>query len=258
MIMTETGGWIMERKVCPAFGLIVIGNEVLDGRVQDKHVDVTRDLLAERRLALAYVQILPDDPPVIEAQLAWAMARPEPFFCCGGIGATPDDHTRGCAARVAGVPLELHPEGVAILKARFGTQATPARLKMVEFPKGATLIPNPVNQVPGFHIRNGYFLPGFPQMAAPMTAWVLDTKYELGEERRAATLLLPGAREADIVHVMEAFIAAYPDLKFSSLPRLTETGTEVRLGLAGPPARVEAGLEDLRRRLAECGIEIRG
>jgi molybdopterin-biosynthesis enzyme MoeA-like protein len=248
----------MERKQCPAFGLIVIGNEVLDGRVRDRHVDTTRALLQERRLALAWTQILPDDPPVIDAQLAWAMARPEPFFCCGGIGATPDDHTRGCAARAARVPLEPHPEGVAILKERFGPDATPARLRMVEFPRGAGLIPNPVNRVPGFHIRNGYFLPGFPSMAQPMMQWVLDTAYAPGAERAAATLVLPGAREADMVDIMEAFIAAFPDLAFSSLPRFTDTGTEVRLGLAGPPPRVAAGLADLRRRLTAAGIAIAG
>jgi molybdopterin-biosynthesis enzyme MoeA-like protein len=246
----------MERTQCPAFGLIVIGNEVLDGRVRDTHVENTRAVLQARRLALAWTLILPDDPPVIEAQLAWAMARPEPFFCCGGIGATPDDHTRGCAARTAGVPLEPHPEGVTILKERFGAEATPTRLRMVEFPQGAGLIPNPVNRVPGFQIRNGYFLPGFPSMAQPMMSWVLDTAYLPGAERAAATLVLPGAREADMVDLMEALIAAFPDLAFSSLPRFTDAGTEVRLGLAGPPPRVEAGLADLRRRLAEAGIAV--
>jgi len=237
------------------FGLIIIGNEILDGRVQDKHFTATRDLLASRNLLLHYAMVLPDDPEVIDSHLAWARARPEPFFCCGGIGSTPDDCTRHCAARVYGRPLELHPEGEALLKSRFGDRATPERLRMVEFPQGADLIPNPVNQVPGFQLESGYFVPGFPEMAAPMMAWVLDSYYQRGAERVQRALVLPGAKEADMVGIMESFIATHPTLSFSSLPRFTETGTEVRLGLAGSPRDVEAGLRDLSAALDAAGVE---
>jgi molybdopterin-biosynthesis enzyme MoeA-like protein len=245
-------------KKARGFGLIIIGNEILDGRIRDRHFETTQRLLTERSLELVYAQVLPDDPDVIDAQLRWAMERPEPFFSCGGIGSTPDDHTRGCAGRVAGLPLELHPEGVALLKARFGDDATPARLKMVEFPKGATLIPNPVNQVPGFRVRNGHFLPGFPRMAEPMMAWVMDTWYERGEDKVARKLVLPGCREADLVDVMKRFIDAHPSLRFSSLPRFTDTGTEVHLGLSGNAADVEVGMADLVRDLERAGVELHG
>ena len=237
------------------FGLIIVGSEILDGRVSDRHLASTSALLRERRLDLRYAQILPDDPEVIETQLRWAMDRGEPFFCCGGIGSTPDDYTRGCAARAAGVPLAYHPRGVAILKQRFGAQATPARLRMVEFPQGADLIPNPINQVPGFRIGNGHFLPGFPEMAHPMTAWVLDTWYAPGVEKIARALRLPGAREADLVDLMEAFIAAHPDVTFSSLPAFTATGTEVKLGISGAREAVAAGLRDLTAALDHAGIK---
>ena len=102
--------------------MVVIGNEILDGRIEDAHFANTRVLLAARNHAMAYALFLPDVPEVIEAHLTWAAARPEPFFCCGGIGSTPDDHTRGCAARVNGVELALHPEGAAILRERFGRE----------------------------------------------------------------------------------------------------------------------------------------
>jgi molybdopterin-biosynthesis enzyme MoeA-like protein len=236
------------------FGLIVIGSEVLDGRVADKHFAATREALARRHHALRYALVLPDDTAIIEAQLRWAFARPEPFFCCGGIGATPDDLTRQCAASVLGLPLELHPEGVELLKVRFGDRATPARLRMVEFPQGATLIPNPVNQVPGFTVRHGHFVPGFPEMAAPMTEWVLDSLYRRGDERTAWTFRLPGAREADLVDLMERFIAAHPDLAFSSLPRFTADGTEVDLGIRGTPAAVADGRRDLAEALDKAGV----
>jgi len=238
-----------------AFGLVIVGNEILDGRVRDRHVQNAREVLAARDLRLAYVLVLPDDPDVLTDHLRWAMARPEPFFCCGGIGSTPDDYTRQCAARAAGVPLAFHEEGVAILKERFGPDANPERLRMAEFPQGAALIPNPVNRVSGFRIGNGHFLPGFPNMARPMMAWVVENDYPRGSPRARAALVLPGAREADLVPLMDLFIAGHPALSFSSLPRYTpQGGTEIELGIAGSPDNVQAGLRDLKELLADNNV----
>lgn len=244
----------MERGRASTFGLIVIGNEVLDGRVRDRHVDTLRDLLTERHLLLRYALTLPDAPEVIIAQLAWAMAQPEPFFCCGGIGGTPDDHTRQCAAQATGCPIARHPEGEAILHRRFGERANDARMRMVDFPVGSALIANPVNEIPGFSIANGHFLPGFPDMAAPMMAWVLDTLYETGTPAVAHALTVPGGREGDLTDLMEAFVAAHPDVQFSSLPRMTDGAPELLLGVRGPMPAADAALDDLRARLTARGI----
>lgn len=242
-----------QKSTPPGFGLIVIGTEILDGRVKDSHFETIRRLLKARNHPLIYAMVVRDDPSLIRDKLTWAMARPEPFFCCGGIGATPDDYTRQCAAAAAGVPLDFHAEGLTILQERFGTEATPARLRMVEFPLGADLIPNPVNRIPGFTIANGHFLPGFPSMAEPMAAWVLDNLYAAGETKITRTLVLPGAREGDLVGLMEEFTTAHPELGFSSLPHFVPGGTEVDLGLTGRPEEVEAGLKDLTCRLKSRG-----
>ncbi|NQT91962.1 MAG: competence/damage-inducible protein A [Lentisphaerae bacterium] len=232
-------------NVVRGFGLFIIGNEILDGRVSDRHFSATRRLLHDWNMQLLYAFILPDDRAVIEDQLRWAFERGDPFFSCGGIGGTPDDLTRGCAASVLGLEVEAHQEALRILENRFGKATTPGRIRMIEFPKGAELIPNPVNQVPGFQLREGFFLPGFPEMAEPMMKWVLETLYAKGDERTSASLRLPGAREADLVPIMEEFIADHPTLSFSSLPRFTDTGTEVILGMSGPPDRVREGLSHL-------------
>ncbi|MDA0989474.1 MAG: molybdopterin-binding protein [Verrucomicrobia bacterium] len=236
-----------------AFGLIIVGGEILDGRREDKHVAVCRELLQARHVPLSYVLILEDRPDQIEAQLHWAMAQPDPFFCCGGIGATPDDYTREAAARAAGTTVEPHAEAVAILQRRYQTEATPARLRLVAFPKTATLIPNPINECPGFSIKNGHFLPGFPQMAAPMMAWVLDHCYAIGQEQVRHSLHLPGGREGDLIEMMDAFTAAHPKLTFSCLPSFTATGTELHLSIRGPAADAETGLLDLKIRLDAAG-----
>jgi molybdopterin-biosynthesis enzyme MoeA-like protein len=150
--------------------------------------------------------------------------------------------------------LEFHAEGVEILKRRPGFPLTPGRIKLVEFPKGAQLIPNPVNQVPGFTIGNGHFLPGFPSMAEPMSAWVLDTLYEPGKPRVSRTLILPGAREGDLVPFMETFTSAHPEVTFSSLPKFVEGGTEVHIGLSGPEKVVKQGIEALVKGLDAMGV----
>lgn len=245
----------MPKKPAPiGFGLIVIGSEILDGRIQDKHFENTQRLVRERNHTLRYSMILVDDPVLILEKLKWAMKRPEPFFSCGGIGATPDDYTRQCAAKAAGVSLDFHEEGIEILENRPGFEMTPSRIKMVEFPKGSVLVPNPVNQIPGFSIANGYFIPGFPSMAEPMTAWIMDTYFEAGKATVSRTLILPGAKEADLVPIMEDFTRTHPNVAFSSLPKFVGEGTEVHLGLSGLPDDFEEGLRDLVESLEQQGI----
>ncbi len=234
----------------PGIGLIVIGGEILDGRRTDSHFAFCRDLLNARGLPLAYALFLPDIPPRIDDHLRWCWAQPEPFICCGGIGATPDDYTRACAARIAGVALAFHPEGLRILEQRWGQALTEGRRRLVEFPVGSTLIPNPVNQVPGFSLRHGHFVPGFPEMARPMMTWAIDTYYTSGPDAARHTLLLPGAKESEVTPIMEDIVRKFPDLSLSSLPRFTESGgTEVELSLHGLRANVAEGFAELRRHL---------
>jgi molybdopterin-biosynthesis enzyme MoeA-like protein len=179
------------------------------------------------------------------------MAERKPVFCCGGIGATPDDHTRACAARAAGVPLEPHPDAVAEIEARFGEDAYPNRIRMAELPKGSAIIPNPYNRIPGFSINRHYFMPGFPDMAHPMAAWVLDTHYAAGghrEQQRA--VLVRGVTESSLMDLMEQLSERFPDAKLFSLPRLgaefqIEMGFRGQGDLQAPIDALIAGLEDL-------------
>lgn len=244
----------MTREHIDQMGLIIVGDEILNGRRQDKHFQYTMDVCREWNIALAYTLVLPDDMEVMVAHYRWAMAQSYPFFSCGGIGSTPDDVTRQAAAAAAGVGLQQHPEAVRILKERYGEEATEPRLRMVTFPVGATLVPNPVNQVPGFHIANGFFLPGFPSMAAPMMRWILETCYAVGAKRVRCTLILPRAREADLTDLMEQFVADYPAVTFSSLPQFTEAGPRVILSISAVQDVVEKAYADLKQRLREVRV----
>ncbi len=93
----------------PRFGLFIVGDEILSGKREDKHFAKVIALLAARGLQLSWVQYLPDDRAAITEALARSFASEDVVFSCGGIGSTPDDHTRQAAAAALGVPLSVCP-----------------------------------------------------------------------------------------------------------------------------------------------------
>ena len=240
------------------FGAFVIGDEILVGKRQDKHFPWLIGALAKRGLRLAWCEHLGDEPARITAALKRSFASSDVVFCFGGIGATPDDHTRQCAAEALGVPLVLHPEAEAEIRGRFGGEATPQRLKMGEFPAGCAIVPNPFNRIPGFSVGHHYFVPGFPQMAWPMVEWVLDEKYrQLFDSQRwgEASILVYGLPESSISPLMEEVNAAFPGLKTFSLPSMGEGGVRrhIELGVRGAPDQVAPALERLRSGVTTLG-----
>ena len=259
-----------------AIGLIIIGDEILSGKRQDAHFSKVVEMLAERGLALAWSQYLGDDPALITATLKRTMASGDIVFSCGGIGATPDDHTRQCAAAALGVPLQLHPDGKRSIEERIRDTApdgqpadlsTPDnlhRLKMAEFPVGAALIPNPYNKIAGFSVGSHYFVPGFPVMAWPMIAWVLDHYYSdlfNREPRAERSVLVYESAESVLTPLMESLEAAYPDIKVFSLPSVGSATTRrhIELGVKGAPAQTASAfarmcgqLDSLRIEYAPC------
>ena len=202
-----------------AFGLIVIGDEILSGKRQDKHFAKVVELLAARGLKLAWARYLGDDSPRLVQNLRETFAGDDVVFCCGGIGATPDDHTRQAAAGARGVPLVLNPQAkdlIAQHMAEIGQPLTPERLRMGELPDGAALIPNPYNRIPGFSLGRHHFVPGFPVMAWPMIEWVLDTHYQhlFGEGREAERgCLVTGLNEGTLTPLFDAVEREFPGLR---------------------------------------------
>ena len=159
------------------FGALIIGDEILSGRRSDKHLAKLIELLGARGLKLSWARYAGDDFARLTETLRQTFATGDVVFSFGGIGATPDDHTRQAAAEALGLPLALHPEAEAEIRARFGDEITPQRLQMGVYPVGAEIIPNPFNRIPGFSIHNHFFVPGFPVMAWPMVEWVLDQRF---------------------------------------------------------------------------------
>jgi molybdopterin-biosynthesis enzyme MoeA-like protein len=238
------------------FGAIIIGDEIMSGKRQDKHMATVISTLRERGLELAWCQYLADEPALITTTLKRTLAGGDVVFSFGGIGATPDDHTRQCAAEAAGVALQLHPDAAAEISARFGGEITPQRLRMGEFPSGSRIIPNPYNRIPGFSVGDHHFLPGFPQMAWPMMAWVLDHHYR---DRHAAgsiaedAIIVRGAGESMLIDLMNQCLERHAGLKVFSLPHMGDSDRYIELGVRGDAAQIAAAMTDLKDGVTALG-----
>ena len=244
------------------FGAYVIGDEILVGKRQDKHLAFLIGALASRGLRLGWALYLGDDPRRLTAALKSSFSSKDVVFSFGGIGATPDDHTRQCAAAALGVSIKLHSEAEIEIRARFVGEVTPQRLAMGEFPVGSAIIPNPVNRIPGFSLGEHHFVPGFPQMAWPMVEWVLDGRYRKlfnSEKWEEASILVFEAGESQLIPAMQAVEAGYKGIKVFSLPSMGADGSRihVELGVRGDPAQVKDAMEALRSAVKQAGFPYR-
>lgn len=243
------------------FGALIIGDEIIRGKRQDRHFEKLREILAARGLHLDWVLYLGDDRPRLVENLRRTLAGSDVVFSFGGIGVTPDDHTRQAAAEAAGVPLALHPEAEREIRARMAEmdqEVTPARLELGTFPDGSSIIPNPFNRIPGFSFGDHHFVPGFPQMAWPMVEWVLDSRYRdrfrHQAEAEAAIIVWEGL-EGHLLELMRRIEAAYPGMVVFSLPSFgSETRRRhVELGVRGAPALVPAAMAEIEAEVTRLG-----
>ena len=254
-------------------GLIIVGDEILSGKRQDKHLAKVIELLSARGLQLAWARYVGDDRPLITAALRGALAGGDLVFSCGGIGATPDDHPRQCAAAALGVDLALHPQARDLILERMrevaAEQGVPYepdradnqhRLNMGVFPVGASIIPNPFNKIAGFSLGHVHFVPGFPVMAWPMIEWVLDQHYahlQGGSAQIERSVIVFGAMEASLTPLMEDIEARFAGVKVFSLPSVDhpQWGRHIELGVkaAADPQEAYAAL---RAGLVQFGAKL--
>ncbi|MBA3581260.1 MAG: competence/damage-inducible protein A [Gammaproteobacteria bacterium] len=240
-------------------GLVVVGDEILSGQRQDKHIPYVIETLNARGLSLDWVRIVGDDPALLRETFQQTLLATEKnndiVFSVGGIGATPDDMTRQALAAAAQVPIVAHAEGIAILTSVVG-ELSAVQQRLVEFPAGASLIPNPINRVPGFSFRRHYCMPGFPTMAWPMLEWVLD---QLNLPIAAATLRIAykvqRTPESRLTPIMETVLAAYPQVKLYSLPESDLQKREIELGVKGAANVAQTAADALETLLRAADIQ---
>jgi len=266
-------------RMPPSIGLIIIGDEILSGKRSDKHLPKFIELLNERGLQLAWAEYVGDSPARITAVLTRAFASGDVVFSCGGIGATPDDHTRQCAAQALGVPLALQEQAKALILERMrdvaleqGVAFEPERddnlhrLNMGTFPQGAQIIRNPYNKIPGFTCQGAgqglvHFVPGFPVMAWPMMQDKLDTycqTWGAAPKRIERSVIVFGAMEATLTPLMERIEFQHANVKVFSLPSVDHPtwGKHIELGVKGAEPDVETAFQALKDGLKPFSVEL--
>jgi len=238
-------------------GALIIGDEILSGKRQDRHFAHLQSVLAERGLELSWTIIVGDDAEQLERVIRFSMASQDLVFSFGGIGATPDDRTRQTVASVKQVALHAHPDAVREIEAQYGESTYPNRVLMGHLPEGSRIIPNPINRVPGFSIDNHHFMPGFPEMAWPMVEWILDNYYhQLRDKRPRAEriITITKGRESDLLDIMNEIVDSFPGLLLSSLPHLGDV-PYIELSLRGEETDIERAMALMISAIEQLGFE---
>jgi molybdenum cofactor synthesis domain-containing protein len=203
--------------------LLVIGDEILSGRTQDKNVAQVAVWLNEQGIRLAEVRVVPDEMARIGEAVNALSAAYDYLFTTGGIGPTHDDITVDAIAAALGVPVVVHPAARAILEDYYRDRPgglNDARLRMARVPEGAELIPNLTSGAPGIRIGNIFIMAGVPYIAAAMLEALTGTL----EGGRPIVSVTVGARapESEVADLLRETEAAHPGLAIGSYPFFKE------------------------------------
>lgn len=239
------------------FGALIIGDEILSGKRQDKHFEFLQKTLKKYELSLSWVKYIQDDSKDIIQSIKESIKPDTVIFSFGGIGATPDDFTRQSAAEAFGLQLTRNDEALKLIEEQFGDGAYPKRVLMADIPQDALLIPNEINKIPGFKINHHHFLPGFPEMAWPMVEWILNTHYQglLNQNDFAeASIWVNDVSESKLIDLMNEIVKKYPEIKLFSLPKLNPVKT-IELGVKGSSKLVNEAILEIQDKIGNLGYE---
>src|SRR4051812_12828616 len=237
--------------------LLVIGDEILSGRTQDKNVGQVATWLNEQGIRLAEVRIVPDEIARIAENVNALRAAHDYLFTTGGIGPTHDDITVDAIAEAFAVPVIVHPDAREILDDYYRDRPgglTDARLRMARTPDGAELIRNPMSGAPGVKMGNVYIMAGVPSIAASMLE-ALTGKLEGGRPVVSVTV---GARaaESDVADLLRETEAANPGVAIGSYPFFREGGYGANFVIRSEDAELAKRTgEELAAKLREAGYE---
>jgi molybdopterin-biosynthesis enzyme MoeA-like protein len=242
-------------------GAFIIGDEITLGKRADKHLTTLIGMLAARGLSLSWAMMIGDDRARLIEAFDTSFVSGDLVFSFGGIGVTPDDHTRQAVSKALGRPLVMHPEAEVLIRERMaqaGYEVTPERLELGHFPRGSAIVPNPYNSIPGFSIHHHYFLPGFPEMAWPMAQWVLDTHFAHcfhRTPRSEAAILVWDGMEGALLALMKRIEAQFDGLTVFSLPHLgsADLARHIELGVRGAPDKIAPAMALMRGEVAALG-----
>jgi molybdenum cofactor synthesis domain-containing protein len=240
-------------------GLLIIGDEILSGRIQDRNVAPIATWLNLQGIRLSEVRVVPDVMPKIVAAVNALRAENDYLFTTGGIGPTHDDITVDAIAEATGVAVEVHPKARAVLEAYYETRGgiTGARLRMARVPAGATLIENRMSGAPGIRHGNIFILAGVPHIATLMLE-ALSGTIEGGKPLLSRTIgcWVPESEVADILRETEK---AHEGCQIGSYPFFREGKVGANFVVRSTEAgRLDACVDDLIARLEADGRQVAG
>lgn len=231
--------------------LVIIGDEILSGKREDKHFKKALDVTKQNNYVIKSVSYLPDSEHEIQSKIE--NLKDKIVFCFGGIGATPDDHTRSSAAKAHQKALKRHTDAAKLIEDKFGKEAYPKRILMADLPDGSELIPNEINMIPGFYINKKFFMPGFPEMAWPMMEWVFKNKLPQSNKIEFdRSIIIPNIAESLLIDLMNQIENDYPLVKMYSLPKITPQ-RQVEFGIKGDKEQVLSAMEVVKKYVKELG-----
>ena len=237
--------------------LLIIGNEILSGRTQDKNLAYIGEQLNELGVRLMEVRVIPDIEAVIVRTLNEVRPAFDYVFTTGGIGPTHDDITADCVAKAFGVPLIVNPDALAILEAHYKPgELNEARLRMARTPEGASLIENPVSKAPAFQMGNVFVMAGIPVI---MQAMFQSLRHRLagGAPLRSRTVTVP-LGEGSLAEPLAVVQERFADVEIGSYPFTRDGRFAVRLVLRSTDEarleRVAAAVDGLIEDLGSQGI----
>jgi molybdenum cofactor synthesis domain-containing protein len=237
--------------------LLVIGDEILSGRTQDRNIAQLATWLNLQGIRLAEVRVVPDDMGKIAAAVNALRPANDYLFTTGGIGPTHDDITVDAIAAALDVPVTVHPRARAILESYYATRGgvTEARLRMARVPDGAELIENRMSGAPGIRLRNIFILAGVPHIAGLMLE-ALSGQLE-GGRPLLSRVIGCWAPESEVAELLGETERAHSDCQLGSYPFFREGRVGANFVIRSvDEAALEACASDLLARLQNAGLDV--
>ncbi len=212
----------LSRDQTVSAAIVVIGDEILSGRTRDTNTGTIAAALTAIGIRLLDVRVVPDNRERIVEAVNSVRARYDYVFTTGGIGPTHDDITADAIAAALALPVVMHAEAEALLRAHYGGDITDARLRMARMPEGARLIANRVSVAPGFAIANIFVMAGVPAIMQAMLDVVLP-RLKTGPVLRSQTIDT-GLAEGLIGTPLKAIQDRHGHVSIGSYPYFTDNG----------------------------------